>query len=163
MTPPNRVVSLATHGVPALALALVLGCGGGLRVLEYDYVRFTKTSEEYSECFVKLDECKYSKVLVETSNGNKKLLRDIDENWIEAATERVTARTSKPGRELVLYDGNAISASFRNGQLSSLILLDGATMRVGDSEPLRLPATEKEIRKVFGAPRRVSYITGGPP
>jgi hypothetical protein len=163
MTSPIRIVNLANNCVPALALLLVLGCGGGLRVLEYDYVKFTKTSDEYSQCFVKLDQCKTSQVQIVTSSGNKKLLREIDEKWIEFATGHEGVRNVEPTRESVKYRGNSISARFQNGELSSLILLDGATIQVADLGGVRLPATEKEIRKAFGAPRRVSYITGGPP
>jgi hypothetical protein len=162
MTSHSWIVKRANYGVPAIALTLVLGCGGGIRVLKYDCVSFSKMSDTYSECYVELGDCN-SRIQITSSNGAKTSISEIDENWLATATERKGVPNFQPDRQSTNYRGNAISAHFVNGQLSSLALLEGAVIQVGDSDPLRLPATERKIRKVFGAPRRVSYTTGGPP
>ena len=151
--------------IATVALAIVLGgCGSdNERILKYDAVRFVETDKGTDSFYCVIEDWEDARIRVTRPDGESREVREIDVEWVaaEATEEEVSEFVSLDGvRHTAAVrrtaDGRTwIAAYFENGVPSAIFLYDGAAIQGDDSDNLKLPASERQIREAFGRPKKV--------
>lgn len=152
----SRMVAIV-QGIAASLCVVISGCSGDyIKVMCFNDMQFVARGEgQFGGMSIRVTP--FPKNLdVVLSDGRRIQVSSIDKEYLEKVFGGPVSSVDDPGLSRVVYGNRDFEVTFVNGELASLdVGVNSAVINSSNQLTLTFPASEAEVRRVFGKPTSV--------